>query len=87
MLIGFYWRSSTWLGESCFPTGCSRNELDFYLFDFTGLHEWLDRAVAVFTFRFTFLGTLAPVVQATTVLLVMWYCCYWLYRRKIFFKL
>jgi hypothetical protein len=27
-----------------------------------------------------------PVAQSCTVLLVMWYACYWLYRRKIFFK-
>jgi predicted acyltransferase len=51
------------------------------------LKGWIDRAVAVFTFRYTFLGDLAPVAQACTVMLVMWYLCYWLYRRKIFFKL
>ncbi|MBI3667632.1 MAG: DUF5009 domain-containing protein [Acidobacteria bacterium] len=50
------------------------------------LSGWLDRAVGVFTFRYTFLGELAPVAQATTVVLVMWYLCYWLYQRKIFFK-
>jgi hypothetical protein len=27
------------------------------------------------------------VAQACTVLLVMWYLCYWLYQRKIYFKL
>ncbi len=51
------------------------------------LFEWLDRAVGVFTFHYTFIGKLAPVAQATTVLLVMWYMCYWLYKRAIFFKL
>ena len=51
------------------------------------LRSWLNRAVGVFTFRFTFLGDFAPVAQACTVLLVMWYMCYWLYKRKIFFKL
>ena len=51
------------------------------------LHSWLDRAVGVFTYRFAFLGDFAPVAQACTVLLVMWYLCYWLYRRRIFFKL
>ena len=51
------------------------------------LHRWLERAVGVFTFHFTFIGTLAPIAQSTTVLLVMWYLCYWLYRRKIFLKL
>jgi heparan-alpha-glucosaminide N-acetyltransferase len=51
------------------------------------LSSWLNRAVGVFTFRFTWLGDFAPVAQACAVLLVMWSMCYWLYRRKIFFKL
>ena len=51
------------------------------------LFEWLDHAMGVFTFHYSFIGKLAPVAQATTVLLVMWYMCYWLYKRAIFFKL
>jgi len=51
------------------------------------LHEWLDRAVGVFTLRFNWLGDFAPVGQACAVLLAMWYLCYWLYQRKILFKL
>jgi len=50
------------------------------------LRHWLDRAVGVFTFRYTFIGTLAPVVQGCTVLFVMWSMCYWLYKRRIFLK-
>ena len=51
------------------------------------LRGGLDRAVGIFTFRFEWLGIFAPVAQACAVLLVMWYLCYWLYQRKIFFKL
>lgn len=51
------------------------------------LHRWLDRAVGVFTFHFAFIGTLAPVAQSCAVLLVMWYLCYWLYKRRIFLRL
>lgn len=51
------------------------------------LRSWLNRAVGVFTFRFTFLGDFAPVAQACSVLLALWYMCYWLHRRKIVFKL
>jgi len=51
------------------------------------LHGWLNQAVGVFTFNFTWLGDFATVAQACTVLLVMWYLCYWLYQRKIFLKL
>jgi heparan-alpha-glucosaminide N-acetyltransferase len=51
------------------------------------LRGWLDRAVGVFTLRYEWLGQFATVAQACSVLLVMWGLCYWLYRRKIFFKL
>lgn len=50
------------------------------------LGGWLDRTVAVFTLRFIALGRFAPAVQACAVALVMWYACYWLYQRKVFFK-
>ena len=46
----------------------------------------IHRTVGVFTGKFLWLGTLAPVAQATTTLLVIWYACYWLYKRKVFFK-
>jgi len=51
------------------------------------LQHWLSRAVGVFTFNFSWLGDFAPVAQSCTVLLVIWYLCYWLYQRKIFIKL
>jgi len=51
------------------------------------LRSWLHRAVGVFTFNFEWLGDFAPVAQSLSVLLVLWYMCYWLYRRKIFFRL
>lgn len=58
-----------------------------FIYSFAQLfHGWLDRAVGVFTFRFGFLGTFGPVAQACAVLLIMWYVCYWLFQRKIFFK-
>jgi heparan-alpha-glucosaminide N-acetyltransferase len=88
MLLAFYWLIEVcgWK-KAAFPLlVVGMNSIFIYSVSEV-LHEWLDRAVAVFTFRFNFLGTLAPVAQALTVLLVMWYCCYWLYRRKIFFKL
>lgn len=51
------------------------------------LKGWLSRAVGVFTFNFTWLGDFAPVAQSCATLLVMWYLCYWLYKKQIFFKL
>ena len=51
------------------------------------LQGWLNQAVGVFTLHFVWLGDFAPVAQSCAVLLVMWYLCYWLYRKRIFFKL
>jgi predicted acyltransferase len=51
------------------------------------LKGWIRRAVGVFIGDFEFVGTLAPVMLSCATLLVMWYFCYWLYQRKIFFKL
>jgi heparan-alpha-glucosaminide N-acetyltransferase len=51
------------------------------------LRPWLDRAVGVFTFHFGLMGSFAPVAQSCAVLLVMWYLCYWLYKRRIFLRL
>jgi heparan-alpha-glucosaminide N-acetyltransferase len=51
------------------------------------LRGWIDKSVAVFTGRFWFLGPFSPVAQACAVLGVMWYLCYWLYKRKIFLRL
>lgn len=47
----------------------------------------IHRTVGVFTGKFLWLGTLASVAHACTTLLVIWYACYWLYQRKVFFKL
>ncbi len=88
MLIGFYWLIEVrgWK-QPAFPLVIvGMNSIFIYSLSEV-LHDWFDKAVGVFTFRFTFLGTLAPVAQATTVLAAMWCCCYWLYRRQIFFKL
>ncbi len=46
----------------------------------------IDHWVSAFGGGFKFVGTLAPVAQACAVMLILWYLCYWLYRRKIFLK-
>ncbi len=50
------------------------------------LRGWIDHSLAAFTYGFRFLGDISPAVQACAVTLIMWYVCYWLYQRKIFFK-
>ena len=62
------------------------NSIFIYLVNNSLKGPWLDPSVAVFTKRFHFLGMMGPVVQAWVVFFVMWYLCYWLYQRKICFK-
>ena len=46
----------------------------------------INRIVTAFSSGYTFIGPLGPVAQSCTVMLVLWYLCYWLYKRKIFIK-
>ena len=88
MLIGFYWLIEVQGYRSwTFPlVVVGMNSIFIYSLSMV-LFRWLDRAVGVFTFHYHFIGKLAPVAQACTVLAVMWYLCYWLYQRKIFLKI
>jgi heparan-alpha-glucosaminide N-acetyltransferase len=88
MLIGFYAIVEV-MGYRrwAFPLVVVGMNSIFIYFVSEVLFHWLDRAVGVLTFHYHLIGKLAPVAQATTVLLVMWAMCYWLYKRKIFFKL
>jgi len=88
MLIGFYWVIEVrGYRRWTFPlVVVGMNSIFIYSLSII-LIEWLDHAVGVFTFHYNFIGTLAPVAQACTTLFVMWYMCYWLYKRNIFLKL
>jgi predicted acyltransferase len=88
MLLAFYWLIEV---KSCrkwtFPlVVVGANSIFIYSLDIV-LRPGLDSAVGVFTRRFVWLGDFAPVAQSCLVLLVMGSVCYWLYRRRIFFKL
>jgi heparan-alpha-glucosaminide N-acetyltransferase len=88
MFIGFYWLIEVrgWR-RAAFPlVVVGMNSIFIYSISEL-LHGWLDRALGVFTFHFSFLATFAPVAQSTAVLLVMWYLCYWLYKQRIFIRL
>jgi predicted acyltransferase len=61
------------------------NCIFIYCFKFV-LGGWVRRSLAIFTGSFEFAGDLAPVVQSCAALVVFWYLCYWLYRRRIFLK-
>jgi predicted acyltransferase len=51
------------------------------------LHGWLSRGLGNFTGKFAFLGPVGAIPHNLAALALMWYLCYWLYQRKIFFKL
>lgn len=51
------------------------------------LREPIIRWLSPFTGGFRVAGDLQPVAESCGALLVMWYLCYWLYRRKIFLKI
>jgi len=51
------------------------------------LRGWLARGLGNFTGQFWFLGPYGAIMHNLVVMAAMWYLCYWLYQRKIFFKL
>lgn len=67
------------------------NSIFIYLFAETIGHQWLGGFTK--TFNHGFLGVLGipePILDVTNALLVwaiMWYLCYFLYKKKIFFKI
>jgi predicted acyltransferase len=88
MLLAFYWLVEVkGYRRLAFPlVVVGMNSMFIYCLDVL-LEGWIDRAVGVFTGHYEALGIWGPVAQATSVFLVMWYLCYWLYRRRIFVKI
>jgi len=88
MLIPFYWvieirESKRWT----FPlVVVGMNSIFIYSLGQIGLKGWLDRGLTAFTGKFAALGDLGQIPHQVVVLACMWYACYWLYQRKIFFK-
>jgi predicted acyltransferase len=67
------------------------NSIFIYLFFETVGHQWLDGVVGIFAKGFLgFTGLnekVLAVFSALATLFAEWYLCYWLYKKKIFFKL
>ncbi|HMR19873.1 MAG TPA: DUF5009 domain-containing protein [Sphingobacterium sp.] len=88
-----YWLTDikAWNKYAWIFTVVGMNAIFIYLFFETVGYKWLNGAVAVYAgwfldlFRFS-VGVKAIGV-AFVVLLAEWYLCYWLYKKKIFFKL
>jgi heparan-alpha-glucosaminide N-acetyltransferase len=88
MLMAFYWiievkQRKRW----AFPlTVVGMNSIFIYSLGQIGIKGWLDRGLTAFTGKFPVLGDLGIIPHQILVLACMWYACYWLYQRKIFFK-
>jgi len=68
------------------------NAIFIYLFFETVGMEWLDKTIAIFTgdllhMCFGLTSNWAALISALAVLFFEWALCYWLYKKKIFFKL
>ena len=50
------------------------------------LHGWLSRGLLAFTKNFAWLGSYGAIPHNLLVMAAMWYLCYWLWQRRIFFK-
>lgn len=88
MLVAFYWLIEVkGLRKWAFPfIVLGMNSIFIYSFSQV-LRGWLHRGVGVFTHRFDFLGPAGDIPHNLVTLAAMWYMCYWLYRRRIFFKI
>lgn len=93
ILTGIYWlvdvkqyQKYVWL-----VTVVGMNAIFIYLFFETLGHQWLNGAVKIFSdgaIEWTGISTeWMDIIGALAVLAVEWSICYWLYKRKIFFKL
>jgi predicted acyltransferase len=89
MLIAFYWvievrQAKRW----AFPfVVLGTNSIFIYSLGQIGIKGWLNRGLQAFTGDFRFLGDFGAIPQQILVLAALWYVCYWLHRRQIFFKI
>jgi predicted acyltransferase len=88
MLLAFYWIVEIkGIKRWTFPfIVLGTNSIFIYSFSQV-LRGWLNNGIGVFTRNFEFLGPAGAIPQNLLTLAAMWYMCYWLYRRKIFFKI
>ncbi len=89
MLIVFYWiievkQVKRW----AFPfVVVGMNSIFIYSLGQIGIKGWLNRGLGNFTKNFAVFGDLGQIPHQILVMLILWYVCYWLYQRKIFFKI
>lgn len=88
MMMGFYWLIEVrgWRRWTFPFVVLGMNAIFIYSF-WQLLGGWLDNGLVVFTRRFGFMGAVGGIPHRLLVLAVMWWLCYWLYQRRIFFKI
>ena len=88
MLIAFYWVVEVkGYKRWTFPlivTGM--NSIFIYSFSQV-LSGWLRRGIGNLTYNFSFLGPLGAIPSNLLAMAAMFYLCYWLHQRRIYFKL
>ena len=89
MLMAFYWlidvkQAKRWALPFLV---LGMNSIFIYSLGQIGIKGWLNRGLQSFTGNFKFLGDFGAIPQQILVLSVLWYVCYWLYKRQIFFKI
>jgi len=89
MLIAFYWVIEVkQVKKWAFPlVVVGMNSIFIYSLGQLGLKGWLGGGLANFTRNFRMLGDLGMIPQQILVMVLLWYACYWLYQRKIYFKI
>jgi len=87
LLLGFYWIVEVQDRKKLvFPlVVVGMNSIFIYCLNIL-LGGWIRRATDVFTDGWEFLGDGAPIAQSLSMFAVMWYLCWWLYKRRIFIK-
>jgi len=89
MLMAFYWLIDVkQVKRWAFPfLVLGMNSIFIYSLGQIGIKGWLNRGLQSFTGNFQFLGDFGAIPQQILVLSLLWYVCYWLYKRQIFFKI
>lgn len=89
MLMAFYWTIEVkQVKRWAFPfLVLGMNSIFIYSLAQVGIKSWLNRGLSSFTGNFSVFGDLGTIPQHALVLFGLWLVCYWLYQRKIFFKI
>lgn len=93
ILAFLYWLTDVkqWNKYAWVFTVVGMNAIFIYLFFETVGHQWVNGAIAIFVKGFIGFAAVSEnwlnVLSAIAALFAEWCLCYWLYKKKIFFKL